>query len=248
MIHYVYKLTEPTTGEYYIGVRSCNCDSFDDYYMGSMITWKPDKSKLYKVIIREDFKNREEANEYEYRLLLIHTKEKLNRNYHNSKGFCCYGKSTSDETKAKLSKINTGKKQSEKTKAKISKTLRGRMFSDEHKRKIGNSNRGNICSEESKRKMSKSQMGVSISEESKRKISKYHLGRKTSEETKAKMSSSSTLKRPIIQFTLDGKFIKEWNSATEAGVFIVGKKRSSISSCVRNKTNTAYGFKWEFKK
>jgi group I intron endonuclease len=42
------------------------------------------------------------------------------------------------------------------------------------------------------------------------------LGMKHSEETKNKMSKNSTWSKPILQFDINGIFIKEWNSAAEA--------------------------------
>ncbi len=52
--------------------------------------------------------------------------------------------------------------------------------------------------------------------------------------------------KPIIQLSLDGEFIKEWESATiierETKYF-----KSSISACCKGKLKTAYGFMWKFK-
>lgn len=49
--------------------------------------------------------------------------------------------------------------------------------------------------------------------------------------------------KPILQFDLDGNFIREWNCATD-----VGKEASrNISSCLRGKTKTAYGYVWKYK-
>ena len=33
--HYVYRIDRPSTGEYYIGIRTCKCHPADDTYMGS---------------------------------------------------------------------------------------------------------------------------------------------------------------------------------------------------------------------
>jgi len=61
--HYVYKLTDVKTGEFYFGVRSCNGDPKKDKYMGSYIVWKP-KNPLVKKILKE-FKTRKEACKFE---------------------------------------------------------------------------------------------------------------------------------------------------------------------------------------
>ena len=39
MNHYVYKIINIITNEYYIGVRSCKCNIEEDKYMGSSTIW-----------------------------------------------------------------------------------------------------------------------------------------------------------------------------------------------------------------
>ena len=88
MKHYVYKLENPATKEFYYGSRTCNCNPEDDVYMGSMTRWKVDKTILTKTIIKSDFDNRILATEYEAALIYEHIKNPLNRNYHiPAKGF-----------------------------------------------------------------------------------------------------------------------------------------------------------------
>jgi hypothetical protein len=81
MNHYIYNILDKITGEFYIGVRSCKCDVDKDSYMGSMSTWKPDKTKLTKTVLRE-FDSRKEANVAENELIRLFIKDPLNRNYH----------------------------------------------------------------------------------------------------------------------------------------------------------------------
>lgn len=72
--HYVYKLEHPTTKEFYFGSRTCEDKPDDDNYMGSMIRWKPNKSKLIKTIIKSGFENRIIATQYEADLITEHIK------------------------------------------------------------------------------------------------------------------------------------------------------------------------------
>ena len=56
MYHYNYKITNISTGEFYIGVRSCKCSIEEDSYMGSSSIWnkiyvKEHKDKLKKEIL-----------------------------------------------------------------------------------------------------------------------------------------------------------------------------------------------------
>ena len=54
---------------------------------------------------------------------------------------------------------------------------------------------------------------------------------------------SNSLKIPILQYTLDGEFVKEWPSATDVGKEVSGH----ISSCAKGNRKTAYGYIWVYK-
>lgn len=82
MYHYVYRLDDKTTGEFYFGSRSTFLVPEDDPYMGSMISWKPDKRNLKKTVVRFDFSTRDEAVEFERTLILDHSNNSLCRNAH----------------------------------------------------------------------------------------------------------------------------------------------------------------------
>jgi hypothetical protein len=51
---------------------------------------------------------------------------------------------------------------------------------------------------------------------------------------------------PIVQHTIEGEFIREWESATTAGREL-GINNSRISECCRGKLKTAGGFIWRYK-
>ena len=49
--------------------------------------------------------------------------------------------------------------------------------------------------------------------------------------------------KPILQFTLDGEFVREWKCTAD-----VGKELSTnIGYCLRGRNKTAYGYIWKFK-
>ena len=50
-------------------------------------------------------------------------------------------------------------------------------------------------------------------------------------------------KKPILQYDLNGNFIKEWPSATDVGK----EANDNICKCLKGKTKTAYGFVWKYK-
>lgn len=52
---------------------------------------------------------------------------------------------------------------------------------------------------------------------------------------------------PVIQYDKDGKFVGEWESATDAEKALSGKFSGAISHCINGKTKTAFGFIWKFK-
>lgn len=62
------------------------------------------------------------------------------------------------------------------------------------------------------------------------------------------MRIAKTRSKPIYQFTLDGKFLREWMSATEASRQL-GIAQMAINSCCLHKPkyNQAGGFLWKFK-
>ena len=54
--------------------------------------------------------------------------------------------------------------------------------------------------------------------------------------------------KPIIQYTLDGEFVREWESATEAAL-ITGYPQSGINNCCLHKPkyNSCKGYLWKYK-
>ena len=52
-----------------------------------------------------------------------------------------------------------------------------------------------------------------------------------------------SLKIPIIQFDLDGNFIREWPSATDVGKEV----NSNICECLKGRRKTAIGYIWKYK-
>lgn len=55
------------------------------------------------------------------------------------------------------------------------------------------------------------------------------------------------IEKAVLQYDVDGNFVKEFSSATAAEKEISGKFTGAISRCLSGKTKTAYGFKWRYK-
>lgn len=54
---------------------------------------------------------------------------------------------------------------------------------------------------------------------------------------------SNSHKIPILQYTLDGEFVREWPCAIDIGRVA----QTNIISCLKGRTKTAYGFIWKYK-
>lgn len=52
--------------------------------------------------------------------------------------------------------------------------------------------------------------------------------------------------KPVIQYDMDGEFVKEWSSAVEASQGSP-KRRSGISNCCAGRIKSSYGYIWKFK-
>lgn len=163
MKHYLYKITNLQTNQFYIGVRS-HKDPSVDKYMGSSSIWTKEWVKenfqyLKKEILDETFIDRESANLAEVELLKKYEFDDLCIN-------CLFdiipshlGRKQSEEWIRKRIKSGEqanmyGKHHSEETKEKISKKLKGRVVSNSTKEKIGNFNRNKVVSEDQKKKIS----------------------------------------------------------------------------------------------
>lgn len=57
-----------------------------------------------------------------------------------------------------------------------------------------------------------------------------------------------SLSKPVLQYDLDGNFIKEWINGREAANILNIKSYGDISACCLKKQKTAHGFMWFYKK
>jgi hypothetical protein len=83
-----------------------------------------------------------------------------------------------------------------------------------------------------------------------------HKGKSFTEEHKQKIKQTRGFLKnrkntwqiiPVLQYSLDGKFIKEWESQTEATKYL-NKTGDGIGACCRGRQKQAYGYIWKFKK
>jgi hypothetical protein len=103
MYHYVYKLECQKTGDYYFGSRTSKVHPSIDPYLGSMLSWKPNKFDLVKTILQSDFQSRTEATQSEALLIETHIEDSRCKNAHiPNKSFHTTGLGQYKDTKGKV--------------------------------------------------------------------------------------------------------------------------------------------------
>jgi group I intron endonuclease len=123
---------------------------------------------------------------------------------------------------------------------------KGHIVSDETKEKnrlaaTGNKNkRGKAVSIETRGRMSKARLGKELSIETRDRMSKARLGKKGKRCEKTIL----ILSKEVIQYDLDGNFIKEHKSGVEAKLETGASK---ISEVCNGKRKSSGGFYWKFK-
>lgn len=167
--NYTYKITNIVTHEFYVGVRSCDCEIEDDKYMGSSSIWtklyiKEHKNELVKEII-DIFETRKLANKAEVVLLKSFENNSLCINkYFDYTPDMTGTKQTPEwiEKRKMFGERNGmfGKHHTEETKKKISESLKGRVITEEHKEKIRKAELGKVVSQESREKISKARSKI----------------------------------------------------------------------------------------
>ena len=221
--HYVYRIDLTETGEFYFGSRTCKCHPKNDTYMGSMVRWKPDKSKLIKSIINDTFLNRTDAVKAESTLIKENINNPLIRNYYipnenfhtTGWGYC-----TGKIGPRKNAIISTNQREKQR------QMILGKKHTDTTKHKMSESHLGKLKTKEHRENLSKSLSGKPKSETHKKALSEVH-------------------KIPVLQFDKSGNFIKEWPGIVdverELGIY-------HISSVCKGRAKSAGGFIWKYKK
>lgn len=138
-----------------------------------------------------------------------------------------------DESRKKLSNSKKGVKASQETKEKLSIVRRGKNnsfygkhHSEETKELLRQINTGKKHTYESRQKMSAKRKGVKLSKEHSQHIGDGH-------------------KKPLIQMTLSGEFVREWDSVRSASEAFNNLKH--IDGVCRGERKSAGGYKWIYK-
>ena len=268
MVGYIYLIIDLTNWKKYVGQHHYHLKKLDSSYHGSgtIISkiYKKRPHTLKEVYLKTCY-TQEELDEWEQYYIEFYntlypngynlseggnggvpceeTRRKMSAAQKGEKNHF-YGKHHTEETKNTISIKNGGensawygKKHSDETKRKMSAAQKGennsffgKHHTEETRKKISENLKGKHHSEESKRKMSAAQKGEK----------NHNYGKHLSEETKRKLS------KIVIQYTLDGEFVREWVSLSEIKRQL-GYEISAISRCCKGKQKSSYGFIWKFK-
>jgi len=253
MKHYVYRIDDPITKEFYFGSRSCTVNVNEDNYMGSYVSWNPvNKSVLIKTILKSNFRKRETAIKYEVKLIKENIDNLLNRNYHiPGTGFHTVGlthdttiehrKKLSEAAKLQWKRMNDIERTNlirKRTRKGESHWAYGTKLSEERKEML----RGKKHSDETRIKMSKSHTGYIKSDTHKKNLSISLSGKSKSKSHIEKLKEVHCI--PVNQYDLNGKFIREWKSQTEIKQTL---KINHVGTCCKGKCKTAGGYIWKYK-
>lgn len=128
--------------------------------------------------------------------------------------------------------------------------------SEETKLKIAKGNKGKVRSEEAKQKSRLGMLGKHHSREVRERIRQALLSRDpeiykraadkrrgVKRDKDAIMRGALKRRKPILQYSIDGKFIREHSKGHD----IPGTNNANIIACCKGKLNSAYGFIWRYK-
>jgi group I intron endonuclease len=232
----IYKITSPT-GKIYIG-QSINIKNRKESYRRGHCKQQP---KIYNSI------NKHGWNKHQHEIIEECSLEQLNEReiywkqyYVDQYGwgkmlFCelydSGGGPKSQKFKEKNKQSHLGKKHSIEIRDKIRQSHLGKKRPLYVGDNISKSNKG----KKKIRIKTRKDIGIPKSDEVKEKMSLAKIGK-----------ISTNPKKPILQFTIHGVFIKEWDSITSAGDFF-NIPYGNITNCCKGLRKQIGGFVWKYK-
>ena len=246
----IYKWVSPT-GRVYVG-QSTNIKQRKEWYMSGGIV-KASMPKLKRSFKKYGIENHlfeivefcsiEKLNEREIYWGLFYDTLKNGLNCKLGEQNCIF----SEETKIKMSNAKKDKPLSFEHQLNREKSLKKYWdMKKEIKEKLDKIEKIKyIPTKEHRENLSKAKKGKNIhTPQSKQKLSEVG---KLRDMKKVSQAGAEARKIPILQFDLDGNFIKEYPSSNDAEMILKGKKGDNIRSCIRGEQKTAYGFLWKEK-
>ena len=268
MVGYIYLVTDTTNGMKYTGKHHYHIEGqLDPNYHGSGVIikniYKKRPETLKEEYIKTCYSEEQMSSDEQHYIEVFDTlwPHGYNLTKGGDGGVCC------EESRKKMSESHKRLLSREKH------PMLGKHHSEESKKKMSNAkkgkpshNKGKPMSEETKKKLSEAKKGLLSgeknpmfgkhhSEETKQKIGGVHKGKPAhnkgkpmSEKQKKKLREANTngkLSKRVLQFTLDGEFVREWLSVGECGRN--GFNKGAVAACCNGKQKSAYGFIWKYK-
>lgn len=253
----VYRHTSPS-GNIYIGITSKTPEHRwrnGEGYKNCVVFYKAVKKYGWDNIKHEVlFTNLIEEKAKHLEIELIRHYKRLGISYNiTDGGDGALGRIVSEETKAKQRAAKLGKPLSEEHIAKIranTAKMKGVPRSEEFKRKLHEINKGKKPSPQTYVALIEYNRTHPISEETRRKMleTKRKTGYKSQIEILNKNRKEIGIKhrKPVVQLSLDGKFITEYEGGKFASI-TTGINPSMITACCKNRNLTAGGYLWMYK-
>lgn len=224
-------MTDTTNGKQYVGQHHYDKEELDPRYHGSGRIIRRIYTKRPETIKEEYLKTCYSQSEMdEWEKYFIFSNNTLHPNGYNLEEGGCGG-IPSEETRRKMSEAARGKHPSEEARrkmseAKIGKTAhnKGKHPSEETRRKLSESHKGHIPKNK----------GVKFTEEQRKRSSEAHMGQ------------IAWNRKKVLQYTLDGDFVREWSSMSEA-VECNGFNSGHISDCCLGKRKSHKGYIWKYR-
>ena len=73
------------------------------------------------------------------------------------------------------------------------------------------------------------------------------IWKQTYSDTIEPLKEKKKCKTPIIQYSLSGELIREWEGVKDASTYFGKPKSSAIGNCLIGRSKTAFGYKWKYK-
>lgn len=230
---YIYSITNEINGKSYIGKTNDLVRRWKEHCYSHGSTAILDKAFkkyglehfVFDIVAQIPFDSIEELNDVLAQLEMYYIE--LYDTYHNGYNATVGGDGTS------------GYKQSPETTEKIRQANIGRTVSDETRERISISRTGIHHTEEAKEAIRQALLyrDHSIYD----RIADKLRGR--ARDHKMIINAAKKRRKPILQYDLQGNFIKEWEGAS----CIEGFERSNIGACCKGKLVSTQGYIWRFK-
>jgi group I intron endonuclease len=123
----------------------------------------------------------------------------------------------------------------------------GRGLVSNETKKLMSKRAKEIMTKEHRKKLSEAKLGKKLSEEHKQTL---RVPKKSNKNYLNNVGKWASLQTPVLQYDLDGNFIKEWEFIKYAESFYHPKNlvKNNICNCCRGAQKSAYGYIWKYKK